>query len=105
MRNALIASALFLALLPAAHANRGHACSGALPCEQAVSGRDLAMCRAYKEHKGCLALPAGDDRGWCQVITEGKTCYEALIGVAQEKCEEDEFPNSHFYWKKCGGQR
>lgn len=104
MKKAFLAFGILFTLSFAAEANRGHACSGSQTCEAAVSGRDLGMCRAYKEHRGCLALPAGDDRGWCQVITEGKSCYEALIGVAQEKCEEDELPNSHLYWKKCGEQ-
>ena len=102
MRNLLAPTLGLFLCLPLAHANRGHACSGVIACDQAVSGRDLGMCRAYKEHRGCQALPAGDDRGWCQVLTEGKSCYEALLGSAQEQCEEDEFPNSHRYWKKCG---
>jgi hypothetical protein len=93
-----------LLLLPlGAQANRGHACAGTMPCEGAVGGSEFRLCRAYKEHQGCASLPPGDERGWCEVITEGKSCYEALIGNAQEACEEEQFPGSHLYWKKCGG--
>ena len=96
----LALSVAFLGLTPA-RANRGEACARTRPCAEAVAGRDQRLCRAYVEKAGCAAL-SGEDQGWCAVLTEGRSCYEALLGSAQEACEEDQFPGTHLYWKACG---
>ena len=97
---ALVAATTLITAAPA-EANRGRACARILPCEQAVSGRDLRMCLAYVEKRGCNVL-TGEDKGWCQVIMEGGSCYGVGLGHGVDDCEEGQYPGSHLYWKKCG---
>ena len=40
----------------------------------------------------------GVDRGWCEVLKEGKSCFMALDGAERDACEEGMYPIKHVFW-------
>ena len=59
---------------------------------------------ACRGERSCFISLDGADRGWCQVLKEGKSCFMALDGVERERCERGRYPGKHLFWDRCANQ-
>ena len=69
----------------------------------AFEGSKRAFCKAYIGEQSCFTAFSNDiDRGWCERIIEGKSCFMALNGNERQKCEDGKAPERHVSWGRFG---
>jgi len=42
----------------------------------------------------------GTDRGWCEALKEGKSCFMALDGEERERRERERYPWKHLFRRR-----